>query len=193
MREGGWQNTLGNDLSGKTLGLLGLGRLGSRVAAVGNAFAMEVLAWSQNLTEARASECGARLVDKDELLSRSDVVSIHLVLSQRTRDLLGAEELAQMKSSAVLVNTSRGPIVNEAALVEALTSGGIRAAGIDVYDVEPLPYDHPFRKLDNVVLTPHIGYVTEESYRAFYQGMVEDIEAFLAGEPIRVIAPAATG
>ena len=188
MHEGGWQNTIGNELQGKTLGLFGLGRLGSRVAQIGNAFGMEVLAWSQNLTDARASECGARRVDKDALLAASDVVSIHLILSERSRDLLGAAELARMKPTAVLVNTSRGPIVNEAALIEALEHGRIRGAGIDVYDTEPLPYDHPLRKLGNVVLTPHIGYVTEESYRSFYQGMVEAVRAYLDGAPINVIA-----
>jgi phosphoglycerate dehydrogenase-like enzyme len=189
MREGGWQETLGHDLRGKTLGLLGLGRLGAQVAAVGNAFGMEVLAWSQNLTEERAGECGATRVEMADLLGRADIVSIHLVLSERTRGLLGREEFEQMKSSAALINTSRGPIVNEAALIYALEHGQIHAAGIDVYDVEPLPYDHPLRALDNVILTPHVGYVTEETYRAFYRGMVEDVQAYLAGAPIRVIAP----
>jgi phosphoglycerate dehydrogenase-like enzyme len=187
--EGGWQVGIGNDLSGKTLGVIGLGRLGSRVAAVGNAFGMKVVAWSQNLTAERAAEHGAERVELDELLAHSDVVTIHLVLSERTRGLLGRDELAKMKPSAILINTSRGPIVEEQALIDALTRRQIRGAGIDVYAVEPLPFDHPIRHLSNTVLTPHIGYVTEESYRLFYGDMVEDIQAYLKGEPIRVMTP----
>jgi phosphoglycerate dehydrogenase-like enzyme len=188
-REGKWQTTLGLGLNGKTLGVLGLGTLGARVARVGRAFEMEVLAWSQNLTAARAAEVGATLVPKDELLARADVVSIHLVLGERTRGLLGARELGLMKKSAYLVNTSRGPIVDETALVAALEAGGIAGAGIDVYGEEPLPQDHPLRRAPNTVLTPHLGYVTEETYRVFYGGAVEDIAAWLEGTPIRVLKP----
>ncbi len=190
MREGHWQTTLGHDLSGKTLGLLGLGRLGSQVAKVGIAFGMDVVGWSQNLTAERAAECGAaRAHSLGDLLRAADVVSIHLVLSDRTRDLIGAREFGLMKPTAYLVNTSRGPIVNEAALVDAMQRGAIAGAALDVYDTEPLPDDHPLRGLENTVLTPHIGYVTEATYRVFYTEMVEDIAAYLAGEPIRVIAP----
>jgi phosphoglycerate dehydrogenase-like enzyme len=186
-REGHWQTTLGLGLNGKTLGVLGLGTLGSRVARVGRAFEMTVLGWSQNLTAARAEEVGASLVAKDELLARSDIVSIHLVLSERTRGLLGARELGLMKRSAYLVNTSRGPIVDEAALVRALREGTIAGAGLDVFDPEPLPADHPFRSLPNIVVTPHLGYVTEETYRVFYSHALEDVQAFLRGAPVRVL------
>ena len=186
-REGRWQVSLGLGLNGKTLGVLGLGTLGSRVAKVGRAFEMEVLAWSQNLTRARAEEVGATLVAKDELLARSDIVSIHLVLSERTRGLLGARELGLMKRSAYLVNTSRGPIVDEAALIDALRNGIIAGAGLDVFDPEPLPADHPFRSLPNIVVTPHLGYVTEETYRVFYGHALEDVQAFLRGAPVRVL------
>jgi len=189
MREGRWQTSIGSDLSGKTLGTLGLGRLGSRVAKVANAFDMSVIAWSQNLTDERADECGAKRVSKEDLFAQSDFLTVHLVLSDRTRGLLGAEELGRMKSSAILINTSRGPIVQEQALIHALENNVIAGAGLDVYDVEPLPPDHPYRNLPNVLLTPHIGYVTEESYRTFYGGIVEDIEAWLDGEPIRVLNP----
>jgi phosphoglycerate dehydrogenase-like enzyme len=190
MRQGAWQTTLGIGLKGKTLGLLGLGRLGAQVAAVGKAFGMEVISWSQNLTAERATAAGATLVDKAALLAAADVVSIHLVLSQRTTGLLAAADLAQMKKSAFLVNTSRGPIVDEAALLQALQEKRIAGAAIDVYGTEPLPADHPFRRLSNVVITPHLGYVTVENYRLAYGQAVEDIAAFLAGAPIRVIAPA---
>jgi phosphoglycerate dehydrogenase-like enzyme len=188
-RAGKWQTTLGLGLNGKTLGVLGLGTLGSRVARVGRAFEMEVIAWSQNLTAERATEAGATLVPKDELLARADVVSIHLVLSDRTRGLLGARELGLMKKTAYLVNTSRGPIVDEAALVMALEAGRIGGAGVDVYGEEPLPQDHPLRRAPNTVLTPHLGYVTEETYRVFYGGAVEDIAAWVKGAPIRVLKP----
>jgi phosphoglycerate dehydrogenase-like enzyme len=187
-REGRWQVSLGLGLNGKTLGVLGLGTLGSRVAKVGRAFEMEVLAWSQNLTRARAEEVGATLVAKDELLARSDIVSIHLVLSERTRGLLGARELGLMKRSAYLMNTSRGPIVDEAALIDALRNGIIAGAGLDVFDPEPLPADHPFRSLPNIVVTPHLGYVTEETYRVFYGHALEDVQAFLRGAPVRVLS-----
>jgi phosphoglycerate dehydrogenase-like enzyme len=187
-REGRWQTSLGLGLNGKTLGVLGLGTLGSRVARVGRAFEMTVLAWSQNLTAARAEEVGATLVAKDELLARSDIVSIHLVLSERTRGLLRARELGLMKRSAYLVNTSRGPIVDEAALVCALRDGTIAGAGLDVFEPEPLPVDHPFRSLPNIVVTPHLGYVTEETYRVFYGHALEDVQAFLQGSPVRVLS-----
>jgi phosphoglycerate dehydrogenase-like enzyme len=150
---------------------------------------MDVIAWSQNLTAARAAEIGATLVTKDELLARSDVVSIHLVLGERTRKLFGARELAQMKPSAFLINTSRGPIVDEAALVAALRQGKLAGAGLDVYDEEPLALDHPLRNLPNTVITPHLGYVTEEGYRIFYGQALEDVKAWLGGEPVRVLRP----
>ena len=186
-REGRWQTSLGLGLNGKTLGVLGLGTLGSRVARVGRAFEMEVLAWSQNLTAERAAAAGAMLVVKDDLLARADVVSVHLVLSERTRGLIGARELNLMKRSAHLVNTSRGPIVDEVALVRALGDGTIAGAGLDTFDEEPLPLVHPFRRLPNIVITPHLGYVTEETYRIFYGHAVEDVRAYLKGEPIRVL------
>ena len=188
-REGRWQTSLGLGLNGKTLGVLGLGTLGSRVARVGRALEMKVLAWSQNLTAERAAAEDAMLVAKDDLLARSDFVSIHLVLSERTRGLVGARELGLMKRSAYLVNTSRGPIVDEAALIRALGDGTIAGAGLDVFDEEPLPRDHPFRRLPNIVITPHLGYVTEETYRIFYGQAVEDIKAYLDGTPLRVLRP----
>jgi phosphoglycerate dehydrogenase-like enzyme len=188
MREGGWQSTVGVGLGGKTLGIVGLGRLGSAVARIGAAFGMRLVVWSENLTADRAGECGAELVAKDELLRSADVVTIHLVLGDRTRGLIGARELALMKPTAFLVNTSRGPIVDEAALLAALESGAIAGAGLDVYDREPLPADHPLRRARNTVLTPHLGYVSEETYRVFYEQTVEDIEAFLAGAPVRLLA-----
>jgi D-3-phosphoglycerate dehydrogenase len=193
MRQGGWHEGIEQMvvLEGKRLGVIGLGRLGSRVAGYAKAFGMDVVAWSQNLTEDRAASAGARLVSKDELLASSDFVTIHLVLSARTRGLLGAADLAKMKKSAILVNTSRGPIVDEAALLAALRNRTIAHAGLDVYDKEPLPKDHPLTKLDNVTLVPHLGYVVEDSYRHFYAGTIEDIEAWLDGKPINVINPEA--
>jgi phosphoglycerate dehydrogenase-like enzyme len=188
-RLGGWQETLGTGLNGKCLGVLGLGTLGSRVARVGRAFEMDVVAWSQNLTAERASAAGARLVDRDELLGGADIVTIHLVLSERTRGLIGARELALMRPSAYLVNTSRGPIVEEPALIRALRAGAIAGAGLDVYDEEPLPPDHPLRQLPNTVITPHLGYVTEETYRIFYTHALENVRAYLAGTPVRVLQP----
>ena len=188
-REGRWQISLGLGLNGKTLGVLGLGTLGSRVAKVGLALEMKVLAWSQNLTAERAAAAGAALVDKDELLARSDVLSIHLVLSARSRGLIGARELGLMRPTAYLINTSRGPIVDEAALIAALRAGTIAGAGLDTFDVEPLPANHPFRTLPNIVITPHLGYVTEETYRIFYGHALEDIQAFLRGAPVRVLQP----
>ena len=186
-RAGRWQVSMGNGLQGKVLGVIGLGNLGSQVATVGRAFGMSVIAWSQNLTVERAAQFDATLVEKDELLSRSDIVTIHLVLSGRTRGLIGARELSLMKPTTYLVNTSRGPIVDEVALVEALEKGSIAGAGLDVFDEEPLPLDHPLRRLENTVITPHMGYVTAETYAVFYGDAVEDIRAFLSGEPTRVI------
>ena len=184
-RAGRWQTTLGLGLNGKTLGLLGLGRLGSQVARVGRAFGMAAIAWSRNLTAERAAEAGAALVSKDELFARSDIVSIHLVLSPRSRGLVGAAEIARMKPTSFLVNTSRGPIVDEAALLAALSERRIAGAGLDVFEPEPLPRNHPVLALDNVVITPHLGYVTEENYRLAYGHAVEDVRAFLAGRLLR--------
>jgi phosphoglycerate dehydrogenase-like enzyme len=193
VRQGHWQLGLGEELEGKTLGVIGLGRIGSRVAAVGLAFGARVIAWSQNLTPERADEAGAELVSKETLLRESDVVTIHLVLSDRTRGLVGPAELALMKSSAYIINTSRGPIVEEASLVEAIRNGGIAGAGLDVFDIEPLPLDHPLRDAPNTVVTPHTGYVTRETYQIFYEEALEDIQAFLAGNPVRVLNPASPG
>jgi len=191
MRNGGWHDGIRQMvvLEGKRLGIIGLGRLGSRVAGYGRAFGMDVVAWSENLTEEKAAKGGARLVSKDELLATSDFVSIHLVLSARSRGLIGAADLAKMKKTATIVNTARGPIIDEAALIAALQNGTIAHAGLDVYDKEPLPKDHPLTRLDNVTLVPHLGYVVEDSYRQFYGGTVEDIEAWLDGKPINVINP----
>lgn len=189
MRDGGWQTSAGMTLSGKTLGLLGLGRVGRRMAEYATAFGMEVVAWSQNLTEEAAAGAGARRVEKAALFESSDVVSIHLVLSERTRGLVGAAELALMKPHAYLINTSRGPIVDEAALMAALETGRIAGAGLDVYDTEPLPKDHRLRLLPNVTLSPHLGYVTREMLGAFYSDTVESVAAWLDGEPIRIANP----
>ncbi len=186
-RQGKWQVTVGEGLKYKTLGVLGLGNLGSQVATVGNAFGMKVVAWSQNLTEERAAQFGATLVSKEDLLSTSDIVTIHMILSQRTRGLLGSKELALLKPTAYLVNTSRGPIVDEAALVDVLERGAIAGAAMDVFDEEPLPVDHRLRRMENTVITPHLGYVTRETYLNYFGQAVEDIQAFLAGEPVRVL------
>jgi phosphoglycerate dehydrogenase-like enzyme len=191
MREGGWQSTVGVTLSGKTLGLLGLGRTGKRMAEYGRVFGMEVIAWSQNLTEETAAAVGARRVEKSALFEQSDVVSIHLVLSERTRGLVGETELAQMKPDAFLVNTSRGPIVDERALIAALQARRIAGAGLDVFDIEPLPSDHPLRLLSNVTLSPHLGYVTREMLAAFYADTVDAVLAWLDGTPIRIANPEA--
>lgn len=187
MHAGGWQSGIIEGVRGKTLGVIGLGKLGSQVAKIGAAFGMNVIAWSQNLTDERARECGATRVEKDELLAQSDVVTIHVLLSDRTRGLIGQRELALMKPAAYLVNTSRGPIVEEAALLEALQGQKIAGAGIDVYDVEPLPPDHPLRKCDNAVLTGHTAYVIRETYELAYGEALEDVKAWLKGEPIRVL------
>jgi phosphoglycerate dehydrogenase-like enzyme len=190
MRAGGWQRTVGTDLAGARLGVVGLGRLGTRVARIGQAFGMDVVAWSQNLTDERAAEHGVRRVDREELFATSDVVTVHLLWSKRTRGLIGADDFARMKPSAIFINTSRGPIVQTPALVDALQNGTIAGAGLDVYDQEPLPDDDPIRSLPRTVLTPHLGYVTRSTYEVFYGEAVEDVAAFLRGEPIRVITPA---
>lgn len=188
LRAGTWQTGFPASLAGSVLGLAGLGRLGSAMAPIGRGFGMEVIAWSENLTAERAAEVGVERVGKDELLRRADVLSIHLVLSDRTRGLFGAAELAAMKPGAILVNTSRGPIVDESALVEALGSGAVAGAGLDVYDREPLSAGHPLLELENVVLTPHLGYVTEGGFRGMYEQAVEDVQAFLDGSPIRLVS-----
>ncbi|MFJ1935762.1 D-2-hydroxyacid dehydrogenase family protein [Kitasatospora sp. NPDC088160] len=187
LREGGpWQSTVGADLHGRVLGLLGLGRIGGLVARVGLAFGMDVLAWSQNLTDERAAEVGVRrAAGKEELLSGADFVSIHLALGERTRGLLGEAELALMKPEAYLVNTSRAAIVDQDALLAALTGGRIAGAAVDVFDVEPLPAEHPLRTAPRLLATPHLGYVSRDNYRRYYGEAVEDIAAYLAGEPIR--------
>ncbi len=193
MRAGRWHEGLapGMTLGGKRLGLLGVGKIGSRVAAIGKAFGMEVAGWSQNLTREKAAEAGVLYVSKDELFASSDVVSIHLVLSERTRGLVSAADLPRMKEASVLVNVSRGPIVDEKALLSALKAGRPGHAALDVYDREPLPADHPLRKLENATLSPHLGYVNEDNYRVFYRDTVENVAAWLAGTPVRVLNPEA--
>jgi len=191
--EGGWQTTLGMGLRGKTLGLVGLGRVGRVVAEIGRGFGVNLIAWSQNMTVHQAAECGAKLVDKDTLFRESDIVSLHVVLSDRTRNLVGAREIALMKKTAILINTARGPIVEESALLAALRAGRIAGAGIDVFDVEPLPADHPIRRLENVVLTPHLGYVADDVMRVWYEDTVKAITAFLDGKPIRLLNPEVMG
>ena len=183
-----WQVTIGQDLEGLTLGIVGLGKLGQRVAAVANAFGMRVIAWSQNLTAEKAAAVGVAAVGKDELFRNSDIVTIHYALSERSRGLVSHADLALMKPTALLVNTARAPIVDQAALLEALQAKRIAGAGLDVFESEPLPRDHPYRKLDNVVLTPHLGYVSEQNYRVYFRDAVENIRAFLDGKPIRVIS-----
>jgi D-3-phosphoglycerate dehydrogenase len=170
------------------LGVIGLGKLGARVATIAKAFGMKVIAWSQNLNAEKCREAGVEYAAKEDLLSRSDFISIHVVLSQRTRGLIGAREFGLMKPTAFLINTSRGPIVEEAALLSALKEKRIAGAGLDVFDVEPLPLDHPLRKLDNVVITPHLGYVTVQNYRTYFAGVIEDITAWLGGKPVRLMS-----
>jgi D-3-phosphoglycerate dehydrogenase len=182
-----WQTTIGLDLEGMTLSLLGLGKLGTRMAEIGRAFKMDVVAWSQNLTAQRCEDAGAEYVGRDDLFRRADFLSIHVQLSERTRGLVSATEIALMKPSAFLINTSRGPIIDEVGLLNALRENQIAGAGLDVFDIEPLPIDHPFRTLDNVVLTPHLGYVTAQNYRTFFAGIVDDIRAFLDGKPVRIL------
>ncbi|MDO8875331.1 MAG: D-2-hydroxyacid dehydrogenase family protein [Pseudolabrys sp.] len=184
-----WQITIGQDLEGLTLGIVGLGKLGQRVAAIGKAFGMNIIAWSQNLTPDRAKEAGVDYASREELFARSDFVSIHYQLSDRSRGLITADDLGRMKKTAYLINTARAPIVDQAALLTALQSKAIAGAGLDVFEVEPLPLDHPYRRLDNVVLTPHLGYVSEQNYRKYFPDIVENIRAFLDGKPVRVIAP----
>lgn len=185
LRSGGWQSTVGTDLEGRTLGVIGLGRLGSRVATIGQAFGMQVIAWSSNLDRQRAGSLGVTPVGKDELLRRSDIVSLHLKLSDRSRHTLTEPDLRSMKPTAYLINTARGPLVDEAALLRALREGWIAGAGLDVYDVEPLAVDHPLRTVRNTVLTPHLGYVTADTYRRFFADAVDDILAWRAGSPVR--------
>jgi phosphoglycerate dehydrogenase-like enzyme len=189
MREGGWQHTLGINLAGRTLGLLGLGHIGSKMAEYARVFRMPVIAWSQNLTDEKAKSVGAKRVGKDDLFRLADIVSIHVRLSERTRGLVTAREFALMKPGSYLINTSRGPIVVEADLLAALREGRIAGAGIDVYDEEPPPADHPFRTMDNVTVTPHLGYVTREALTAFYVDTLEAVVAFANGTPIRIANP----
>jgi D-3-phosphoglycerate dehydrogenase len=182
-----WQTTIGLDLDGHTLGVIGLGKLGTRVATIAKAFGMKVVAWSQNLTPEKCQAAGVDYASKEDLLRQADFITIHVVLSARTRGLIGAKDLALMKPTAYLVNTSRGPIVEEAALLAALQEKRIAGAGLDVFDVEPLPLDHPLRRLDNVVITPHLGYVSVQSYRGYFNGVVEDIRGWLDGKPVRAM------
>ncbi|MGK9050693.1 D-2-hydroxyacid dehydrogenase family protein [Neorhizobium petrolearium] len=187
MRQGGWQHHAGTTIGGKTLGILGLGGLGRRVAEIGRVFGMNLQAWSQNMTDEQAEAAGARRVSKEELFATSDIVTIHLALGDRTRGIVGAPELQAMKKSAFLINTARGAIVDEQALIDALRSGSIAGAGLDVYEREPLPADHPFRSMPNVVITPHLGYFTREMLGTYYGDAVRLIEAFLDGRPERVV------
>jgi phosphoglycerate dehydrogenase-like enzyme len=189
LRAGTWQTSVGFELAGKTLGVVGLGKIGRRIAAYGRAFGMEVLAWSQNLTAETAKEAGARLVSKDELFRQSDVATLHLRLSARSENIVGEQELRLLGPEGVLVNTARGPLVNQDALLKALSEGWIRGAALDVFDQEPLQAGHPLLTAPNTVLSPHLGYVTRESYRQFYGGAFEDVTAWLAGEPVRTITP----
>ena len=182
-----WQVTVGHDIEGMTLGIIGLGKLGRRMANVAKAFGMKVIAWSPNLTPEKCKEAGVDYASKEDLLRKADIVTIHVQLGDRSRGLLAEKDLALMKPTAYLINTSRGPIVDEKALIAALTAGRIAGAGLDVFDVEPLPLDHHFRKMDNVVLTPHLGYVATQNYRAYFAGVVDDIRTFLDGKPVRVI------
>ena len=182
------QKFVGIEIEGKTLGVVGLGKLGAKVSGLAKAFGMNVIAWSPNLTPERCKEVGVSYASKEELFATADIITVHVVLSQRSRGLVGREDLARMKPTSYLVNTARGPIVDEAALFEALERKQIAGAAVDVFSVEPLPVEHPFRKLDNLVLTPHLGYVTEEGYRKYYADMVEDIVGWMDGKPVRVIS-----
>ncbi|MFI9489672.1 D-2-hydroxyacid dehydrogenase family protein [Promicromonospora sp. NPDC052451] len=187
LRAGGWQHTIGTDLAGRTLGVVGLGRLGAQVARIGAAFGMDVIAWSTSLDPAVAAAAGARAVPKDELFATADVVTVHYKLSERSAGIVGRAQIARMRPTAILVNTSRGPLVDTEALLEALHAGRIGGAGLDVYDTEPLPADHPLRSAPRTVLTPHLGYVTEDTYTTFYRQAVEDVAAWAAGSPVRVL------
>jgi D-3-phosphoglycerate dehydrogenase len=182
-----WQSTIGVDLDGLTLGVLGLGKLGIRTARIAKAFGMKVIAWSQNLTPEKCKEAGVDYVSKEDLFRQADFITIHVVLSQRSRGIVGAKEFGLMKPSAYIINTSRGPIIDEAAMLTALREKKIAGAGLDVFDIEPLPTDHPLRKLDNVVHTPHLGYVSVQNYQAYFAGVVDDIRGFLDGKPVRVM------
>ncbi|MBN8966146.1 MAG: D-2-hydroxyacid dehydrogenase family protein [Rhizobiales bacterium] len=184
-----WQLTLGRDLEGMTLGVVGLGKLGARAAGVAKAFGMKVIAWSQNLTPERCKEVGVEYASKEDLFRNADIVTIHVQLGQRNRGLVTAKEIGLMKKTAYIVNTSRGPIIEEKALLDALTSKQIAGAGLDVFDVEPLALDHPYRKLDNVVITPHLGYVSQQNYAKYYPDIVDDIRGWIDGKPVRVVAP----
>ena len=187
VRAGAWQQGLGGDLHGKTLGILGLGSIGQRVAQFGQVFGMRVIAWSENLTAERAQQAGVTYVGKQQLFEQADVLSVHLVLSDRSRGLVNAQALAWMKSTALLVNTARGPIVDEAALIKALQKQQLGGAALDVFDQEPLPALHPFRTLDTVLATPHVGYVSRQNYQQFFSQMIEDIQAWSAGSPVRLL------
>ena len=187
LRAGEWQAGVGFELEGKTLGIVGLGKIGKRIAGYAKAFGMDVLAWSQNLTAEAAGSAGARLVSKEELFSESDIVTLHLRLSERTEGIVGSEELRLLGPDGVLVNTARGPLVDEAALIRALEEGWIRGAALDVFEDEPLPAGHALLHSPRTVLTPHVGYVTHESYRKFYGEAFEDVKAWLAGDPVRVL------
>ncbi|MGY1889357.1 D-2-hydroxyacid dehydrogenase family protein [Pseudomonas sp. SDT291_1_S447] len=187
LRAGHWQQGLGGDLHGKTLGILGLGSIGQRVAQFGQVFGMKVIAWSENLTAERAEQVGVTYVNKQQLFEQADVLSVHLVLSERSRGLVDAQALGWMKPTALLVNTARGPIVDEAALIKALQKQHIAGAALDVFEQEPLPAMHPFRTLDNVLATPHVGYVSRQNYEQFFSQMIEDIQAWAAGSPIRLL------
>ena len=187
MYQGYWQTTIGFELKGKTLGIMGLGKLGCMVAKVGKAFGMDIIAWSENLKMSHAEENGALAVTKDELFEKSDFLSIHYLLSERSRNLVKYEDLAKMKKTAFIINTSRGPIINEDDLIKALQEEIIAGAGLDVYNIEPLPENHKLRFLPNVLLTPHIGYVTVDNYMKWYTQMAEDLQAFIDGNPIRVL------
>jgi D-3-phosphoglycerate dehydrogenase len=184
-----WQLTLGRDLEGMTLGVVGLGKLGARAAGAAKAFGMKVIAWSQNLTPERCKEVGVEYASKEDLFRNADIVTIHVQLGQRNRGLVTAKEIGLMKKTAYIVNTSRGPIIEEKALLDALTSKQIAGAGLDVFDVEPLALDHPYRKLDNVVITPHLGYVSQQNYAKYYPDIVDDIRGWIDGKPVRVVAP----
>ncbi|MCK9814900.1 hydroxyacid dehydrogenase [Pseudomonas chlororaphis] len=187
LRNGGWQQGLGGDLHGKTLGILGLGNIGKRVAQFGQVFGMPVIAWSEHLTPERAAEAGVTYVSKQQLFQQADVLSVHLVLSERSRGLVDAQALGWMKPEALLVNTARGPIVDEAALIDALQNGRLGGAALDVFAEEPLPADHPFRRLPNVLATPHVGYVSRQNYQQFYGQMIEDLQAWAAGQALRLL------
>jgi phosphoglycerate dehydrogenase-like enzyme len=182
-----WQVTIGQDLEGLTLGIVGVGKLGQRVANVGKAFGMKVIGWSQNLTPDKAKEAGVEYASREDLFRNADFVSIHYQLSDRSRGLITADDIGRMKTSAYLINTARAPIVDQAALLKALQNKAIAGAGLDVFDIEPLPLDHPYRKLDNVVITPHLGYVSDQNYRIYFPDIVADIRAWLDGKPVRVI------